>query len=416
MRRNVTTLALAAVLLLAAAPPRARAEPPARAASPVVLADIIEREVKQGRSFVGTVEPVQTGEVDVQASGFVESLTVEAGDVVGFGDTIATLRTKTLDIRLRAARAELKLREKVLLELQNGSRPQDKDRARAELSEAQAGEQNAAWKLQAVEKLRLEKQISEEELREAQRALATAIARRQALQAALDLVQAGPRVERIAQAEASVAVQEAEVARLVDEKERHTITAPFKGFVTRKHTEVGAWLNTGEAVVDLVALDEVDVVVPVLEDAVVHLRRGMVVNVQIDALPEPFISGTIHRIVPVADRRSRTVPVKVRVKNTVHEHDVLIKIGMFARITLAVGEPRMTVLAPKDAIVLGGRSPVVYVYDAQDASARPVPVQLGVADADMIEVVGAVKVGDQVVIRGNERIFPGMKVRPVDAR
>ena len=48
---------------------------------------------------------------------------------------------------------------------------------------------------------------------------------------------------------------------------------------------------------------------PVVEDAAVHLRRGMPVNVVIDALPEPHVSGVIHRVVPVADRRSRTVPV-----------------------------------------------------------------------------------------------------------
>ncbi|MDJ0523256.1 MAG: efflux RND transporter periplasmic adaptor subunit [Planctomycetota bacterium] len=409
----LTASLLAMVLLAGAAPALARGGgmPP----SPVVLGEIVEKEVKQSRSFVGTVEPVRTGHVDVQASGFVETLTVEVGDHVDFDDTIATLRTKTLDIRIEAAQAELELRKKALLELENGSRPEDKERARARLREAKADEQTAEWKLQAVEKLRKDKRASEEELRDAQRAVATALARRQALESALALVEAGPRAERIAQAKASVAVQQAEVDRLDDEKKRHTIKAPFTGYVVTKNTEVGSWVDTGEPVVQLVALDEVDVVVPVLEDAVSHLKRGMKVNVAIDALPEPYITGEIFRIVPVADRRTRTVPVKVRVKNVIKDKQPLIKAGMFARCWLAVGKPRKTLLVPKDAIVLGGRSPVVFVFDGKDTAA-PVPVELGVAVDDLIEVVGPLKAGAQVVTKGNERIFPGTKVRPIGQR
>jgi len=385
-----------------------------RPASPVVLADVVEREIKRGRSFIGTVEPSRTAEVDVEAAGYLETLLVDEGDAVEPGQVLARLRTDTLDIRIEAARAELRLRQAALAELKNGSRPQEIQQARARLSEAQADERTAKWKLGAVEKLRADKNISEEELRNARRDLATAVARREVLEAALSLVVAGPRKERIAQAEARVAVQVAEVAGLVDEKKRHVVTAPFKGFVVKRQTEVGAWLTTGEAVVDLVALDVVDVVVPVLEDAAVHLRRGMKVRVVIDGLPQPNVEGTIHRIVPVADRRSRTVPVKVRIQNVVQGNDVLIKAGMFARAQLAVGRPRKVLLAPKDAIVLGGRSPVVYVYDAKSQGARPVPVRLGVAVDDLIEVEGELKAGDRVVVRGNERIHPGMKLRPVE--
>lgn len=413
MKRVVSAVLLSG--LLWSLSPLAAADGPAEG-QPVVLGEVVKKKLKKGRSFVGTVEPVRSGEVDVEASGFVEKLLVDEGDKVDLGDEIAHLKTTTLEIRLQAARAQLKLREQALLELENGSREEDKLRARALVREARSDESTAAWKLEAVKKLRKDNQISEEELRDAQRALATATARREALEAALALVEAGPRKERIAQASAAVAVQAAEVAKLEDEKTRHVVRAPFTGFVVKKHTEVGAWLDTGEAVVDLVGLDEVDVVVPVLEDAVAHLERGMVVNVTIDALPEPHVQGTIHRIVPVADRRARTIPVKVRVQNVVNGKDVLIKAGMFARCALAVGMERDAMLVPKDAVVLGGRSPVVYVYDDEKRSAAPVPVTLGVAEGDLIEVEGPLEVGAKVVIRGNERIFPGSTLRPVKGR
>jgi multidrug efflux pump subunit AcrA (membrane-fusion protein) len=389
-------------------------EPPA--GSPVVLAEVVEQEIKQGRAFVGTVEAVRSGSVDAQAAGYVEVLDVEAGQRVEAHHVLAKLRTKTLDLRLEAARAELRLREAAKAELDSGSRPGEKAQAAARVIEARARERAAAWKLAAARKLRETAQFSEQELRDAEEALQAARARLAELEAARALVEEGPRREQIAQATAHVEVQAAEVARLEDERERHTITAPYGGYVVAKRTEVGAWLAVGAPVIDLVALDEVDVVVPVLEDAIVHLERGATVNVVIDALPRPYVTGTIRRIVPVADRRSRTVPVRVRVENVAKGGEMLIKPGMFARVHLAVGEPRRALLVPKDAVVLGGPGPVVYVHDPEAATATPVPVRLGVAVEDLIEVSGDLAAGAKVVVRGNERIFPGTRVRPVEVK
>lgn len=402
---------------LVAVPRVARAEdPPGRPAPPVVLAEVVEQTVRYGRSFVGSVEPEKSGQVDGQIAGYVEDLLVEAGDRVKKDDIIARLRTTTLDIRIDAANAELTLRSKELLELQNGTREQELAQAVAGLREADADVESARWKLDAVRKLRRDEMISEEELRDAQKALAAAEARSAARQAVVDLLKAGPRAERIAQAEARVAIQQAMVARLEDEKDRHTVKAPYAGFVVKKHTEVGTWIAEGDAVVDLVALAHVDVVVPMLEDDLLHLRRGMPVNVRIDALPEKHVEGTIHRIVPAADARTRTAPVKIRVKNVIEDDRVRIKPGMFARVTLPVGEETKVLLVPKDAIVLGREQPLVYVFDKESASVRPVPVTLGVAVDAGIQVEGELEPGMQVVIRGNERLRPGMRVRPVAAR
>ncbi|MDF1701627.1 MAG: efflux RND transporter periplasmic adaptor subunit [Planctomycetota bacterium] len=399
-------------LLASASPLHAEDRP----ASPVVLAPVIEKDVRRGRSFVGSIEPERRGPVDVQAAGYIEELLVEEGDAVEQGAVLARLRTTTLEIRIRAAQAELTMLEQALLELKNGTRREEMAQAVARVAEARAEIETAQWNLEAVRKLRKDELISEEELREALRAVAAARARSQALDALVALLRAGPRVEKIAQADARVAVQAAEVARLQDEKERHTVKAPYAGFVVRKVAEAGAWLIQGDPVVEVVALGHVDVVVPMLESDLLHLRRGMPVHVTIDALPEKHVQGTIHRIVPVADARSRTAPVKVRIKNTVTGNRARIKPGMFARVTLPVGETRKSKLVPKDAIVLGGRSPMVYVFDAESKTVKPVPVQLGVALDDGIEVEGELAVGAQVVIRGNERLRPGAAVRPVPAR
>ena len=77
---------------------------------------------------------------------------------------------------------------------------------------------------------------------------------------------------------------------------------------------------------------------------------------------------------------------------------------------------RQALVVPKDAIVLGQREPFVYVVDPESSTVRPVNVRLGVAVGDDIEVQGPLAAGMNVVIRGNERLRPGMPVRAEEAR
>ena len=227
-------------------------------------------------------------------------------------------------------------------------------------------------------------------------------------------MEAGPRAERVAQAKARLQVQEAEVRRLTDDLERHTIRAPFTGFVTSEHTEVGQWLGKGAPVAEVAALDEVDVTIPVLEDYVGGLQLGTPVAVTIDALPGRSFQGALSAIVPRADTRGRTFPVRIRVLNHAVAGSVLIKAGMFARVRLDVGEKQKALLVPKDAVVVGmGPQPLLFVVDPEKSVAMPLPVQLGIAVDDLVQVTGPVAAGMPVVVRGNERIIPNPQGSPV---
>ena len=67
-------------------------------------------------------------------------------------------------------------------------------------------------------------------------------------------------------------------------------------------------------------------------------------------------------------------------------------------------------MIPKDALVLGGPSPTVFVVDttgnSKTGEVRPVPVSIGASDGRLVEIQGAVKAGEMVVVRGNERLRP----------
>lgn len=365
----------------------------------VVVAEAVERDVAARRSFVGSVEAAQRSAVGSEVAGLVAEYMAEEGQRVEAGAPLAKLRTKLAEIALAAAKAELKLRQEELRELKNGSRPEELAQARARLAAAKAANELRQWRLGRAKQLFDTSVISEDELKEAEMTARLAEELIAEVREGLRLAEAGPREERIAQAEARVDAQQAEVARLEDRLERHTIRAPFAGYVVMEHTEVGEWLAEGGAVAEIVALDEVDVVVPVVEDYILGISIGMAASISIGAVPGREFEGKVSAIVPGADTRARTFPVKVRVKNP---EGPFLKAGMFATVHLPVGGTEKAVLVPKDALVLGGPKPIVYVV--ADGEAEPVSVDIGIAVDDLVQVKRGVVGGQKVVIRGNERL------------
>lgn len=384
--------------------------------APVSVAPAIEQEVSLGRTFVGTVVPLRISTIGSAVDGRVVALLVEEGDRVGKDQPLAQLRTNTLEIQLASARAELQLREQELAELENGSRPQEIEQARARLAGFKALMEYWNSKLDRTRDLFERGTATEEELEEVVSSSTKAAQDYREAKAALELTEEGPRQERIEQARARVSAQQEEIRRLEDLLKKHTLRAPFDGYVVTEHTELGQWVSEGDPVVEIVELDRVDIEVPVLEDFVRSVEVGMPARVEIGALPGQVFTGQVALVVPRADVRSRSFPVKVRVDNQRTRGSVLLKAGMFARVTFAVGGSAMAVLVPKDALVLGGETRVVFAFepdpdDPKQGRVRRVPVELGVASGEFIQVKAALNPGEQVVVEGNERLRPGQEVQ-----
>jgi len=414
IRRNASALVVLASTVFASS---AQAQP--GGSMSVVVSRVDQREVSAGRTFVGTVLPSRRSIVGSAVDERVVKLHVNDGDWIREGEPLAQLRTTTVELELTSAKAELKLREHELDELKNGSRPEEIAQAKASLARAEALFDYEKSRLERTEALYAKGRISsKEELDEVRSMKAAAEQSLLIARAAYDLAVEGPRIEKISQAEARVEIQKVEVARLEDHLQKFTIRAPYDSYVTAEHTEVGQWISRSDPVVEVAAIDPVEITVAVPETYIGALRAGSSASITPDALPEKVEPAAISRIVPQADVRSRSFPVKIELPNPRVDDGHELKAGMLVRVTLAVGDPQLALLVHKDALVLGGQTPVVYVVEAdpanKKATVRGVEVQLGVADQGDIQVIGDLKAGQQVVVRGNERLRPGAPVTVVE--
>ena len=394
--------------------------PAQRGPAVVVVVPVVEREVTAGHSFVGSVEPLKRATIGSAVDGRVTEFPVEEGDRIRGGQSLAKLLTATIELELKAAEGELVFRQESHRELKNGTRPGEIVQLQARMLAAKARREFHVGRRARFTALARQGTVTEDDLAAVISAAISAERDFDDARAGHELAVAGPRAEKLLQAGARLAVQHAVVEQLKDRIKKHTIVSRFDGYITSRRTEVGEWVSRGDPVVDVVSLDQVDVKVSVLESQVPHLRIGTSVRVEIMALPQQILTGTIATIIPQADQRTRTFPVKIRLSNTITEGVPLIKAGMLSRVTLPTGARLRALLVPKDALVLGGRSPVVYVVgtdkaDSKKQVVRPVPVRLGVASGSLIQVTGEIAAGQKVVVQGNERLRPGQAVTPRSA-
>jgi len=333
------------------------AQPPtARPPTPVKVVTVSNKEVQRSVSLVGTAEPRKRSLVASEVAGLVKAFPVKEGQFVSKGRLLASLRTDTLEIRL--------------------------DSVVASQREAKTRYEQAKKDLNRVQALFAKELVTQKEMDDA-------VAQESALE------------KRLSQLEAEI--------RLVEEQlSKSTIMAPFAGWITKEHTEIGQWVEEGGPVVELVDLSHVEVEVPLPEEFVRNVSAGDRVVAEFDGLPGVEIPGKVFSVVAQADPVSRTFPVKVELINP----DLHIKSGMVARVSLNVGEPYAAVVIPKDALVLKGGKEFVFIVT--EGTVTQIPVKPLTHFDELVEVDGPVKEGMQVVVYGNERLLPGQAVRILD--
>lgn len=210
-----------------------------------------------------------------------------------------------------------------------------------------------------------------------------------------DRDEAGQNLER-----ARVALRRAETAL-----ERTEVTAPFAGRIAAREIEVGEFVNPGAAVARLVNIEELEVTAQAPDSLLAAVQPGDEISV---ANGVETLKATVRAVVPVGDTVSRTLELRLVLPKTDWH------IGSAVQVSLPRSAPRRVVAIDRDALILRADRISVFVIGA-DNTAKQVDVELGAAEGDLIEVIGAVRAGDKVVIRGGERLRDGQKVTLQDA-
>ena len=374
----------------------------------VSVAKVIEREVRNRLTAVGSVAPYRRSVVSSELEGRVQSAPLKVGDFVRANKTVlATVGRSGLQIDLRILRAELEKARQDLLRLERGKRPEEIAALQAKVREREAQMRNNELELNRARDLYEKKILDKASLDRAEAAYEASWQLFEEASRNLELARLGPRREEKARAKAEVDRVRARVARVRDDLAKTKIRSPLTGFITQEWVEVGQWLTKGGRVAEVIELDRVLVQAPIAERRISLVRVGGEARVVVDALGGRAFKGRVRGVIPKADPKSRTFPVEVEIKNT-ESYD--LKAGMFARLSLEYGKAARMVLVPKDALILRARGPSVFLFEK--GRVREVSFAQGRSVDSFMEVTGgALRAGMQVVVKGNENLRAGMPVR-----
>ena len=334
------------------------------------LAPVVAKPVSRTIELPGEFLPFLSVPLHARVPGYVERVLVDRGSVVKPGDLLVELTAPEMTARIAEAESKLQATEA------------DRLQAEAQLAAAQATYERlkeAAQTPGAVagnELIQAEKQVDA--------AKAVLHSRQQASRAA----------------EAAVRSQKDLEAYL-------KISAPFEAVVTDRLVHPGALVGPGNDV-PLLVLQQVSrlrLVVPVPEEDVSGIAHGASVPFTVPAWPERTFNGAIARLSHALDPKTRTMAVELDVAN----RDGALAPGMFPTVKWPVRRSRPALFVPRTSVVTTTER--TFVIRDQNGRAQWVDVKKGAGEGDLVEVVGSLKPGDQILRRPTDEIRDGTPLK-----
>lgn len=199
-------------------------------------------------AFPGTIE-LDESDAAPLVPGRVVEVRVEEGDSVVAGDTIAILTQSTIPAAVAERRARLAAARARLADLERGSRSGELDRARAELDGAEAEVTRSGRDLERIEPLARDGVVPAQELDRAKMAATTALRRRDAAKATLELAQEGTRRDQVSVARAEVQSAEAQLSGANADLGELAVLAAVNGVILARHVDPGEVIAAGTPMV-----------------------------------------------------------------------------------------------------------------------------------------------------------------------
>ena len=339
---------------------------------PVRLAPVKRGPIAHVFHTSGDVLPLLQVDVVSRIAGYVERIDFQIGGRVAAGQAVATIDSREQRYRVEEDEAAVKVAEATLWGMEMQFQDAEKQLERARL-------------------LRQKDFVSSQELDTAETRLHTARAQKELAQA------------QLLQRRAALAQSRHQLSLT-------RIVTPFAGVVTRRLVDPGAYVSSSTPILTIVTPDPLKVIVNIPEKDANLVRAGIAAKLEIDAFPGRVFAGKVARLNSALDPSSRTLMAEVHVPNA----QQLIKPGMFARVSLVLAEKKDSLLVPAEAILEDeGRD---FVYTVVDGQATKKPVVKGWTQNSLVAINQGLEEGEQIVVAGQQRLRPGVKVRVLEEK
>jgi RND family efflux transporter MFP subunit len=374
------------------------------AAVDVTTSPAITRDLPRFFEATGSLAADEQTDVAPSISGKVVAIGVELGSYVKRGQMIVRLDENDSRIRL----------EQTIAQLQQAQAAVRQAEAKIGLRPGQAFDPT---RVADVGSARVALELAEKQLRRFERLLETGDvsrssydqqkAQRDQLQQQYEvaLTRARQDYAAVTAARAGVANAETQVAQARRNLSYALVYSPINGYVAERPADLGEYVSPATKVATVVSTNPLRVRIDIPEQALSAIQIGQSVSVNVSAYPDRSFNGRVHHIAPSVTPNSRTLTIEAEVEN----NDGLLKPGQFATVRILQPQTTSAVLVPVRAV--RAEAGTNYVFVIKDGRAEKRIVQLGQAEADLVEIKIGVAAGEQVATSNVELLNDGSPVR-----
>jgi len=393
--RRVLLVALVTLTLLACgrepAHPEKAVEPPV--VRDVTISAVAETVLEETAEVTGTLKSRTATTLSSKIVGRILALHAREGSEVQAGQILIELDDQDIAAQTRRAEAGVREAEAAMEEVDRGIAA-----AAAGQAAAEAQRDLAVSTLARYQRLLDRKSVAPQEYDQV-------AAQQKAAAAAVDRAIAEGQAIRSKRAQILARIETArtEIAGTQVMRGYAKIAAPFAGIVTTKHAEVGGLAAPGAPLLTLEDNRRYWLEIAVPDSQVGSLKRGQSLRVAVEGAG---VSGAaaISEIVPTADQATRTTLVRLDLPASPQ-----LRSGLFGRAWIPAGR-RQALQIAREAVVERGQLQGVYVV-GQDDVARFRLIRTGATHQGAVEVLSGLTSGEQIVLRGIERVSDGARIQ-----
>jgi len=382
--------------------------------SPMSVSAAGEQTVLSATGYIIAAHKI---EVASKVNGRVAWIGVDKGDRVRAGQVLVRLEDDEYRAQVTQQRGQLENLKGREMEISNGSRPEEIEKARYDVGEAKADMDNAKISLDRTRQLVSDGVFAKQTLDDAQAKYDAAVAKVASLQRLLDLAVLGPRKEQSTQIAGQIVQARGALDYAQTQLDNTIIRAPISGTILDRNVERGEFITTGFVgdkgakgyIVTMADLNDLQVELDINQNDFPKLGASQKAVITTDAYPDKKYDGVIEQVSPEADRAKATVQVKVRVLKP----DGFLRPDMNAtaqfisnapKETADAAESKRVVLIPNGAL----QGDHVFVVLKGTAIKRPI-VTAGTSDKGVI-VSNGLYGGEDLILSPPADLKDGQKV------
>lgn len=213
---------------------------------------------------------------------------------------------------------------------------------------------------------------------------------------------------------ADLKTRRAQVAQQKALLDKKFIRAPFGGQLGISTVNIGQYLNSGDKIVTLQALDAIYVDFQLPQQKLSQITLSQSVSLTTDSYPGHSFTGKVTAINPKVDTGTRNFLIEALIDNPGHK----ILPGMYAAVAVRSGKEQSYLTLPKTCVTYNPYGETVYLIEAKGKTkdgktalfARQTFITVGPSRGDQVAILKGVKAGDLVITSGQLKLKSGSPV------